>query len=504
MNSYTSILKWVAGSNDLLPNDLDFDTATLLKLVSAHNLSGRFMKRMSENKATWITTELADGIEGQYLETSHQVARNIGAFGDLRCQLSKGTRIILIKGISIYVLSGQKEAMRAGDIDLLSDSPNHVAQTLLNMGYNQTRVPFMHELGEYTKGGTEFDIHEYFPVYGYTTELTKSDLVPAHHMGIWEQSFHFHHSRITFGDLEKKAHWGQQSDTSSVLVPDPNLLAIILCAHAFMNYTNMWSISHREKAYVRLAEITDLFTLAAHSSFSPEQFLFYVDRYNAIDAVEWAASIAVSIFGKNPLPVKVNVKRGDALPSARFPRCLWWNFWASLESDIDDLLITNWLSLEWLTKQIGSNHIFIHDGQIARYSIGNSDVAFPLTHYMTQLSESIPLSLDFMKGDDGLLLQLRVFATTEVDTERVRVDLGEIASEWIYFVREDRQVVVGSPLIVFRELSQPGYGITIKIPWNKLNSIKNSRTVPLLIGVARLSNLGGLLASVLIPTAINL
>ncbi len=428
------------------------------------------------------------------------MTRNATAFGELKRQLSDETRIILIKGISTYILSEQEETMRAGDIDLFSNNPDEVVQTLLKMGYIQTRAPFMHEIGEYTKGTTEFDIHEHFPVYGYTQALLASDLMPQHHAGIWQQSYHLQHSKITFEEFEQYAYCGRQPGTSHVLVPDPNLLAIIICAHAFMNYTNMWSISHREKACIRLGEIADLFSLATHPLFSKEQFLAYVNLYHARDAVEWAASVAVSVFGKNPLPIPVLIGLGDPLPAARFPRCLWWDFWANLSSETDDLLRTWWLSMDWVTEQIGANRFPARDGQTASYATVNAENTLPLTRYITQLSDPIPLLLHVKKSDSGIVIHLQVHTTFQVDIERVRVDLGNIASEWIYAVNGNHQTLVGFPVISSFVHSHTGYELTLEFTWEMLGlSNANEHTVALLIGVARQTNPNGLIASTLIP-----
>lgn len=501
---YIPFLKWAAGAATFIPDELEFDTSALLNLVDAHNLSGRFLRRINESNASWITPKLVEGVRHRHEETKCQLARNVTALSELRHQLSDKTRVILIKGISTYILTEREETMRAGDIDILSNNQNEVVRTLLRMGYTQTRLPFMHEIGEYTKDTTEFDIHDYFPVYGYTKALLERDLLPQHHERIWQQSYELQNSRITFEDLEQYANCGRQSNTSHVLVPDPNLLAVIICAHAFMNYTNMWSISHREKAYVRLGEIADLFSLAAHPSFSKQQFLAYVNRYQAHDAVEWAASIAVSVFGKNPLPIPVLIGLGEPLHAKRFPRCLWWNFWASLSSDTDDLLRTQWLSMGWMTEQIGANRLSVRDGQTVRFATTNAEHALPLTRCITQTSELIPLLLHVEKSEKGIGIHLHVHTTSRVDMERVRIDLGDIAGEWIYVVNDNRQAMIGSPITSTFLYGSAGFDVSMELSWEtlRLSNLK-MQSVALLIGVARQLNSGGVTASILLPLVIE-
>lgn len=502
--NHIPILKWVAGATISLPDELEFETEALLDLVNAHNLSGRFLQRVNDNNIAWMTPELLEGLMQLHYEAKQQVIRNITAFGELGPQLSDETRIVLVKGISTYILSGREETMRAGDIDLFSNNLDEVVQVLLNMNYVQTRAPFMHEIGEYTKNTAEFDLHAYFPVYRYTHELLDADLTPQHHPGIWQQTYGLELSRITFEDLEQHAHRGKNTDVRHIVVTDPNLQAIIICAHAFMNFTNMWSISHREKAYVRLGEIADLFTLVENPSFTKERFLSYVNMFNAYDAVEWAASVAVSVFGLNPLPVLVGTLMGDRLPPGRFPRCLWWNFWANLSSEADDLLRTSWLSMDWMTAQLGANRLTARNGRTLGYATIIAEGTLPLTRCITQLSEPIPLILEINRSEGSITIYLQVYTTSQVDVERVRVDFGNIASEWTHTVINELQTVVGFPAVYSFAYSTTGYELTLEFPWDILGvSENNDQSAALILGVARQTNQNGLVASTLIPLVIE-
>ncbi|PIS15724.1 hypothetical protein COT62_02190, partial [Candidatus Roizmanbacteria bacterium CG09_land_8_20_14_0_10_41_9] len=294
---YNSILQWAAGVKTELDPHIDFDTQTLLDLVDLHNLSGRFLFRVQREKADWVTPQLLRGLKDLHHDNRKKVIRNIQAFNKLREMLPLKTQVIVIKGVSTYVLCNQKEIMRAGDIDILSNDTSTVVQTLIKSGYRQTKAPFLHEIGEYSKDGIEFDIHDHFPVYSYSSELRNTSLFLPSQANIRQQNYSFISRLIAFSDLNRHAHRGKQPPLDNVVVTDPNLLAIIICAHTFMNYTNMWSISHRKKAYVRLSEIADLFSLSKHPDFDAKKFLEYTRHYRAQDSVEWAASVSMSIFG---------------------------------------------------------------------------------------------------------------------------------------------------------------------------------------------------------------
>lgn len=501
MPNHIQIIKWAAGAPIVLPDKIDFDTNTLINLTDAHNLSGQFLLRIRESDAKWATPDLVDGLNQLFFETTNQVTRNILAFCELRRQLKSGnTHIILIKGISTYILSDLREIMHAGDIDLLSDNPNDVVQALLNIGYKQTRAPFMHEIGEYTRDTTEFDIHGYFPIYRYSKALLGTDMFPLHHSEGWKQSYLFQHSEITFDDMYKFKNCDRRPETELITVPDASMLAVIISAHAFMNYTNIWSISHREKACVRLGEIIDLFTLSTHHSFSVDRFLGYVNRYQAHDAVEWAASMAVSVFGRNPLPVPAFAGIDQPLSASRFPRCLWWNFWASLLSETDELLQTKWLSMDWLIERIGANHISVQEEPTKSYSTIKTGISLPLMRYITQQMEPIPLVLQVSKYESGVLVRLQVHSSFQFDIERVRVDLGNIACEWIHVSNGNSQEIVGFPMDLSCEHNDWGYEIKLKLDWKDIVIAK--KYAALLIGVSRQSSLE-VLESTLIPLVLE-
>lgn len=498
MRDEITVLKWAAGAPGLLPKEPQFRAETLLRLVEAHNLSGRFLHQIRECPVDWLSHEVMQGLKEIHQEVRQQVARNITALSELRRHLPEETRIIIIKGISAYVLSGQDDIMRAGDIDLFSNNPDDVVQTLLDEGYIRTRAPFMHEIGEYTKGMTEFDIHGHFPVYSYSPALRDASLLPVHHAGRWQQSYQFQHSKITFEDLERHAHYGSHPYTRDVRITDPNLQAIIICAHAFMNYTNMWSISHREKAYVRLSELADLFSLAVHPSFTKERFLAYVASHQAKDAVEWAVCMAVSIFGKSPLPMPVPIGLGDSLPFGRFPRCLWWNFWSELSSKPDDFLTPHWLSMGWLGDQLGTNPLPIEGGRAT--TVPNIGDATYLSRCITQHAEPIPISFQVERVEWGIEAHLRVQLISPANLERVRIDLGDRATEWLYDVRENRQTVVGFPIISAFAYSDTEYDLTLRFARENSDT---QQSIPMLIGVARETNGGELGDSTLIPITLG-
>lgn len=501
---HEAILKWAAGSAQPLPPRVEFDEAVLIDLVTSHNLPGRFLRRLNNEAPLWATPSLQSALRRMHEETRTRIMEYASAFRELSGRLPAGTRAVIIKGMSTYALSRQEHAMRCGDMDLFSNDNDAVSRILLELGYKQTRGPFLYELAEYRRGAVEIDLHQYYPVYFYSPTLAGADLRPEQHPLAWSQNYQLGQHEITYDELSRTAVRSDFRETEGVNVPDPNLLALIICSHAFLNFTNIWSISHREKTCIRLGELADLFDLAAHPSFSPVRFLNLVGHFGGRDAIEWAAHVVTSLFGRNPLPVPVSVRLGDALPDGRFPRCLWWNFWLDFHIEIDDLLRRYWLDLRSLMTQFRANILPAVAGRTARYSTRPDTGSKPLRRFLTQAEDAspIPLELEVSKSGRGLRLELRVSAEPEGD--RVRVDFGHVASEWIHSRGESQTSLVGAPAVVSFDDKDVGYELSLEFSWETLGrSVSEEGEMPLLVGVGKPAQRGGLVASTMVPLKVS-
>ncbi len=503
--NHSAILKWIVDSSRSLPSPLEFDEDMLIDLVDVHNLSGRLMQRLRGRSAPRLTPKFKENLSDLYALTKRKSIQNVNAVRQIQDLLPLNTDVIIIKGVSTYVLVGQESIMRAGDIDVLSNNNSAVVDTLLNLDYQQTRAPFLHEVGEYTKDTIEVDVHDHFPVYSYTDLLLNANLTPSSNSGVWHQSYTMKQCAITYSDLRKHSYQGNKPDTMNITVADPNILAIIICAHAFMNYTNMWSISHREKAYVRLGEIGDLFELVNHPAFSAGIFLSLVERFEALDAVEWAANVTSVLFGKNPLPLGSSVTLGEELPNTRFPRCLWWNFWANLPSGTDELIQKWWLPMDRLTRELGHNKLTTHQGTSGLHSTIRQGGCSLLQRFITQEEYPIPLILEISTSETSLVININVLSNLDTDIDRIRIDFGCVASEWSYSRNDRNQTVVGHfPNVAFDD---QGTQYQIRFDYSLElfgQSIKEMRKVALLVGVGKQSHNCGLMASTLIPMTVEL
>lgn len=494
MLTYISILKWAAGSVEPIDSKIEYDVKTLLNLVDLHSLSGKFLYRLQREKVSWVTPKLLNSLKRLQSSTMRKVNRNIKALSRLSEKLPKGKEIILIKGISTYLLTDKGETLRFGDMDILTNDYSAIIKELLGQGYKQTKAPFMHEIGEYSKNGVEFDIHDHFPVYAYPKELREADLASLKSTKVKKQNYSFTPSSISFNALKKDANGSNKLGLKNIKVVGPNLLVIIICAHSFMNFTNMWSISHRKKVCVRLGEISDLFYLTKHPQFNPKKFLSYCRQYHAWDAVKWAANMLMSIFGINPLPVEVGISKGDLIPFFLFPRCLWWTFWADIPTKTDDLLLPNWMSINKLFGYIGKNEILINNGSLVKVDSSK------LQHFFTINGELIPAKLIFGNESNNLLIRLNILREKDVILDRGRIDFGSKAIEWEMAGGTKELKTTGDKGVFTYSCKklQENYEINFRISYENLDLDKTD-DISLLIGIAKHDEDGKFVASNLFP-----
>ncbi|MFE7354698.1 nucleotidyltransferase family protein [Streptomyces sp. NPDC057543] len=393
MGAVTEVLRWAAGA-DAIPEDEDFDDGVLLDLVGQHALSGRLERRLSTGPE-WLRRRLGGPVVVMHAETLALVEAHMRAVERIVAGLGEQPPPVLVKGIATGLLTGDKHLLRCGDIDLVCADGGPLIETLIRLGYERTRAPFLHELGEYTREGVEIDVHAYLPVPGYGA-VRDAYLTPPEHARTWYQprrapSMHaIRHARLVDGGTVT---------VGPVTVPDPCLLAIVLCAHAFLNFTNMWSLSHRAKPYVKLAELADLHALVQHQAFDVQRFLALVADLDAWDAVRWAGWASTVLLGRNPLPVVAGI--------GPFPRCLWWDFWARLPVDEESLLLPGWFDLAAVTPLLGS-----------RIEL---DTGCPTPSW----------TVEVCRDGDQVTVTVGLPERTDAAIERGRVDFGASGTEWV-------------------------------------------------------------------------
>jgi hypothetical protein len=411
-----AVLVWAAGRQGPPQLEGPLDESALLQLVDQHALTARLVRRLHDDPAPWVSAAFRAELADQDLANRRKAATNLSAAAHISA-IEKTGDPIMIKGLSTSLVTALPHTLRCGDIDLICRDAETATKVLLELGYQRTRPPFMHEVGEFTRGATEVDLQSYFPVHSYAG-LDRDALDPNAHPGVWVQPAYRPTMRpVDWLLLDRHRLDHALPDGGRVSTPRPELLAIVLSAHAFMNFTNVWSISHREKPYVRLGELADLADLTAHPRFDRDIFAELVHRLDATDAVAWAAWAFESLVGPTD-----RAGAGDG----RHPRCLWWSWWADVPVADGSWLRPDWYDMGQVTSALGANRVTLAGGRSRKLALDDPR-ALPRQLRLAADPGAWSASLKF--DDDGSTITVTLPERPATPVQRVRVDFGSVASE---------------------------------------------------------------------------
>ncbi|HEX6873178.1 MAG TPA: nucleotidyltransferase family protein, partial [Micromonosporaceae bacterium] len=443
-------LRWAAGYGPAASDPPYRDESRFLQLVRSHALTSRLHRRLHQERPPWASPAIHAAVEESFRQTLGTVHRHHAAAAQIASRLDDPGNVILVKGISTWLSTAAEHTARAGDIDLVCHDESPV-EVLTGLGYHQTRAPFLYEIGEYTRDDIEVDLHAYYPVHRYPASLLDADLRRPSAPGLPpSQSIQTGHqmevTRLTHAWLRRHAVPGRSG--GGVLVPEPDALIIMLGSHSLLNFVNMWSISHREKPYVRLGELADIADLAATPGFDPVRFWNMVDECQADHAVAWANYASAVLLGAPVLPW---LHAHARLDWGSFPRCLWWDFWADLPVRVDLLVTPDWYGMAEVVRELGGAAVPVGqrtavDPSAAGLSAtGPSEPALNAGAWLS-LAGRGPLpdwwvSTELNQGDLVVSIGL---AEPSLGADRVRVDFGRLASEWCWRPGVG-QVTVGTP-----------------------------------------------------------
>ncbi len=403
------LLAIAADRPDLLPNALS-DIDHLTKRIREHRLEGRCRRLSHELRARGYHESLFSSVDVLCEATHRAYVRNREAAEALCSRMEPGFGVV-IKGFSTYLLTGDPATLRCGDIDLIVADSIPITEYLLHSGFRQTRTQFLHEIGEFYRDGTEFDLQWGFPVSRYPDGLND---------GEW---------RVCGGDLMRAEYVTAEfacecsaGASGRIRVPTPELAVLIAAAHAFMNFSNIWSISHRGKAWLRLAEFADILDLQSDADFSPVLFRELAVRFHAQDVLSWAESIWRRLSGSTLFPT-LNIQHSD---SAMLPFSLWWNLWVRLDPPLGLFLRQYWFPLSDVAEVLEERGPQSISRALGSYG-AEAETALPPLWEAAERRGTFHFLYRFFAGSLRLILK---FGEVQVIPRiRVRIDFGIWAEE---------------------------------------------------------------------------
>lgn len=483
------LVRWAAGGEGSLPEVPCSWTIRACNHLEGHGLLGRYLDRHANEPPSWDDAELVAQVSRRHSEVLDLIARQVAAIHEVCAATGDKDHLVVLKGMSTYQLTGSARCARTGDVDVVAPPALDLPQVLLSLGYVQTRDAFLHEIGEFTKGEIEIDLHSHFPVYAYPQDLAGVNLRPEANLGRWNQRARFQERRITLDYFLATARNGAAPGGSGVRVAGPELLAIILASHAFMNFTNVWSISHREKPYVRLGELTDIQDLLALPTFNHDLFGQLIGELGATDAMRWATSTCQALLGRASMEA---ARHG--IPTSTV-RCLWWDLWADVPVPTQQMVASNWLEMSSLVGDLGAN--------VVETNKWFATAGLDPKHTLTRVLATSPVATDFAvqldpdSGPPSILIKLNLPAAAH--DFRIRVDFGNWAVEWKRSCANGAETIVGASTTATWRGGQHAGTLQIETPTARAGV----GFPPMLIGVVTTSAGNDAVEATLVPLRVR-
>ncbi|HEX8454320.1 MAG TPA: nucleotidyltransferase family protein [Longimicrobium sp.] len=348
------LLRWAAGMNAHPPMEPAGEDE-VYALMKRFRLLFRFLRRAEEERPSWCTDALLTRIRRDQERARQKMASNLEAVREIAAVASPAERPpIVIKGHTIYALTGDESHLSMGaDMDVFCSDEEQLWEVLTaagfegdksqwravwrcprpeDRGYTGAATAKPHEFASLSRDSTQIDIHSYYPVLSYPAGVAAADLVPSRNPGRWEQRFPALDAReILYDDLLENSTRGVAPGTLDLVIPDPNMAVVILCAHEFR--TSIHPPAHFDTV-IRPVTLANILDLTRHPLFDPARFQGLVERFAAHDSVRLAASLLRHFLGVNPFPVEAGLD-----PAVGVPRLItWYGGWAA-SGPVEELLV---------------------------------------------------------------------------------------------------------------------------------------------------------------------
>ena len=477
------ILKWAAGSVNPIPEIYALDVNSLLEATSYHRLAGRLLRRLRREPQRWANRALTAELTAMQSQIEYDVQEQIEATREINAAYTSSNQsLITIKGFSSYALTGDPDMVRwSNDIDVLCSDPTILIDTLLRLGYKHDRLAATaHQFADMGRGGLSIDAHNYFPVYGFPSQMSSSDFVPEQNPGVWNQTVSPQPFQVQYSDIVEHSTFGVLPEISTLALPDPTMAVFLVCAHAFRNpFVGLPT----KDGMVILAELAEVGELARHPGFQEKSFLEIIERFGGYDSVSFVGALVEEYFGFNPFPYL----RANMASERRFIR-YWSTFWLPITWSAGDLLIDDPSSMRNLVSTLGANTVVAGtSGTEPVYSALVPGAGNAVGRVITVCPEGRRLPIEFSVRCENkrLIFDVSVLGRPGADYERVRVDLGEIYCTWTFKNSEKISWTKGNCAATNVSFNETGYNLQVELPWDPPENLSQQLPIPALLAATQ-------------------
>jgi hypothetical protein len=339
------------------------------------------------------------------------------------------------------------------------------------------------------RDGMKLDLHLYYPVLAYPPGVRTAELAPERHPGRWFQPFSDLTAKgIRYEDLLAHSVRGETPDTSDLVVPDPNMAVLLLCAHEFRSSVNP---SLHADTQVRLGTLATIVDLARCREFSETGFQMLVDRFAAQDAVCFVASLVERYFGIRLLDIPNCTRELDG----SFPRLItWFGAWARLgpaDTPLDPA------DLSSAILRLGPNAVAVtRDGPNPVYTVGDAhsrrpDAGTAVSRLIVRGSRgrTIPFQFSLKVASSALALEITFTEPLTDDDHLYYVEIyGDpypAASQGAHIRRRGAPEPFGQGSISGHSITE-GHRLALEIPLAAFHrGTEETAVIPLMVVVGK-------------------
>ncbi|MFD1956889.1 hypothetical protein ACFSL6_22610 [Paenibacillus thailandensis] len=314
-----------------------------------------------------------------------------------------GVKPLIIKGFSTYYLIKHEGLIRkSNDIDLFVEEPSKYIEKLVQNGFLEIVSPNAHEYSTLIKDTIEIDLHKYFIVRAYPSDIGEhpenSEIVTKEKM--------YDSGQIHFGEILEHA-----VEFPYCFVPNATFSVLISCINLFNDYI----VGFAKTPCIKLIECIEIIELRENENFNGELFKALTAKYNAFDAVSFTNDFIRDLTGET-------LFKDAEMRYSRYPQLFYWNFntWVTPDETTDVLTVD---SLEKISFPIKPTVIDLNAPAVT-YS--NKSKESPLRGIEKNSSGNTPEIRLTMKWKRDLFVIVEVKTRLSIRGDIIHINTGGI------------------------------------------------------------------------------
>ena len=482
------------GSHQVEPALDVSDPERFLGALWWHRLEGRLVKRMESTPSFQLDAGIKAEVIRLWTRVQHRVDQQFRALEEIvdayYSSDPAASPLVMIKGQTAYRLIGDRSLKRwSADIDILADNPDRLTTLLEELGYTTyiEAKGYLHATLIRADIG-DIDVHRFFQVSGFDGEVSLADFDPSRNPHLWSQSIGVRRHPITYRDVIESGISLSVSNRD-VVIPNHSLAALIACSHTFTNAQSM--VSPR----IRLAELAEIKELTEAPEFDIDQFLAYVDRFDAYNPLQLTANLLKSIFGRPCVPIPGKTCQYGSRAGVM---CRFYAVWVIAPWSADDLLDENSGSRMFdLVSYLGANQLLAEAKEtetIYRTAVSpnpiNDDRLSRAIKY-TKGGEPAAIEMKTFHNERDLTIELTVDDDPSKNSHLVRIQFSETEFfKWEYYSREDKTKIREGDAKWSIDPQEGRYTIRLAVPLDRLRGQEDKEvdTIPMIAMVFRMGS----------------